>query len=887
MNDPRPNPDTLLERVAAENSKRGRLKIYLGMAAGSGKTYTMLNDAIVEKRRGLDVVAGYIEPHGRVETEQLAARLEAIPLRMIDHNGVHVPEFDIDAALKRQPEILLIDELAHTNAVGSRHVKRWQDVKECLNAGINVYTTLNVQHIESLVDVVTQITRAPVKETVPDTIVRNADEVELIDITPDELIQRLKDGKVYVANKVETALQHFFKRGNLLALRELVLRVVSERAGEQLITHRRLHNIQEVWPANPRILVCVSPNLQTEHTVRAAARLASAMQTELVALSVDNLAQSSRWPTQKAFTKSGLDLAEKLGAQVVRSSSNDVVAEILRIARQNNASIIVVGKPPRSRLREYLFGSVVDELVRQSGDLDVYVVTGEVRKSHIPMVPDFGPPSWRGGLTAMLLTLFTTLICLLLYPYLQLSNLIMLYLLVVAWAGSRLGRFEAVIMSALSVLAFDFCFVPPRWTFAVADVEYVVTFAVMLVVGILISTLSMQLKTQAELSAQRERRTAALYRISKLLATATTISQIATIVRENIGEILKGQGVLFMPTEGGELEVVLPTVTRVESEQSEMAVARWVSSQKMPAGVGTDTLSGSKGQYQPLLESKPLSAVLGIYYTESGTQPANDPAVDAFANQVSSAIERLLYEQESTVVQLQVEREKIRNLLLSSISHDFRSPLAAISGATETLLQRFLPIEKEASEMLLSIKDQSNRLSRLVRNVLDLTRLESGKVQLKIEWESVEELIGTALEQTSDLLGARQIDLEIPAGLPLIQVDAILIEQVFVNLLENIAKHTSISSRVTISASIKEENLSIVFQDNGPGLPKENESQLFEKSFRNSHSKDGFGLGLIICRAVVELHGGRIAAGNAPGGGARFELLFRLPQQQPEVVDGR
>jgi two-component system sensor histidine kinase KdpD len=872
--------------VTAEERKRGRLKIYLGMAAGAGKTYAMLSDALVEKNRGVDVVAGYIEPHGRIETEQFATQLEQIPFLNLKHKEILIREFDLDAALKRRPQVLLVDELAHTNTLGLRHTKRWQDIEECLVHGINVFTTLNVQHIESLTDVVTKITGIAVSETVPDAVVKNADEIELIDITPEELVQRLKDGKVYIPDKVGTALANFFKPGNLLALRELVLRLTAERVDDQLITFRRLHNVREVWPAKPRVLVCISPNYLAERIIRTARRLSSALHTDLVALSVENVSRPGQFEHKEKLIQNGLDLAEDLGAQIVRSSADDIVSEILKVASDKNANIIVVGKPVRSRIREYFFGSVVDELVRQSGDLDIYVITDKVGKSRVPLLPQVGPPTWAGVFSALALTTGTTLFCFLAHPYLEPSNLIMFYLLAVAWAGSKLGRLESVVTSILSVLAFDFFFVPPFWTFAVSDIQYFVTFGVMLIIALLISTLTMQLHAQAQLVNRRERRTAALYDVSKRLASAVSASQIAAIVKDKSMDLFGCDGALFIPNEESQLKTPLLSESKFEQETSEAAVAHWVSEHKTPAGRGTDTLAGAKARYVPLSTKASMNAVLGVYCSQSQWQPAFEPLLDAFVTQVGSALERVLADQEATNVQLEVERERVRNILLRSISHDFRSPLAAITGAADTLDTRYVPESHHGKELVKSIKKEASRLSRLVRNVLDLTRLEGGKIVLKKEWESFEELIGAALERTTSLLESREIVVEIAPTLPLVQVDASAMEQVFINLLENIAKHTPAIARVFISARVDGSYLLIEISDTGPGLPTGKETQIFEKAFRGSDEDHGFGLGLTICQTIVHAHGGRIVASNLPAGGARFTITLPLPEQQPEVRYG-
>lgn len=882
MDEKRLNPDTLLERVAADERTRGRLKVYLGMAAGSGKTYAMLSDAIVEKKRGVDVVAGYIEPHGRVETERLAKELEELPLRRTSHKGIEITEFNLDGALVRNPKILLIDELAHSNAPGSRHVKRWQDVEECLNHGISVYTTVNVQHVESLSDVVQQITGIQVTEMVPDQVIRKADEIELIDITPEELTQRIKEGKVYLREKAETALNHFFKPGNLMALRELVLRLTAERVDEQLTTFRRQHEVREVWPARPRVLVCVSPNFLSDKVVRTAARLASSLRTELVALSVDRSTVHLSGEAPRNYDQTSLGLSERLGARVIRRSSDDIVSEILKVAREQNASIIVVGKPVRSRIREYLYGSVVDELIRQSGDLDVYVITDQARDALIPLLLRPGQVTRFGVLKAAALVVVTTGFCAIAEQFLDISNLAMGYLLSVAWAAAKWGRFESITAAVLGVLAFDFCFVPPRWTFAVSDVQYLVTFLVMLVIGILISALTARVRAQADLVASRERRTSALYELSKLLSATNSVEQIAQIVFERTRSIFLLEGVLLLPKGDGELTCPASSQSGFERETNEVAVAQWVSERNSPAGAGTMTLAGAKGFYLPLPGPHAKKAVLGILKDKIQWDAEQRSVFEAFASQVGSTLARVYAQIDSTNQEIEVARERVRNLLLSAVSHDFRTPLTAIAGAADTLLERYAPKVEEGRDLIESIKNETATLSRMVRNVLDLTRLESGELTLNLEWEALEEVIGAALQRTRALLGARKVTVNLAAELPLLRVDATLLNQVFVNLFENVAKHAPTSSIVAVEGQVVDGHVQITVTDNGPGVPRGLETRVFEKAFRGKGDTEGFGLGLTICATVLTAHGGSILARNIETGGTQFVLTLPIPEQQPE-----
>lgn len=885
MNTTRSDPDTILHRLHAGQSTRGHLKIYLGMAAGVGKTFAMLSDAIAEKQRGVDIVGGYIEAHGRIATQQLAEQIERLPLCARKHRDITLHEFDLDQALARHPKVLVIDELAHTNAPGSRHTKRWQDVEECLENGIDVFTTLNVQHVESLRDVVSRITGVVVQETVPDRIVREADQIELVDTPPEELIQRLRDGKVYASEKIDTAINNFFTPGNLIALRELVLRLAAERVDQQLTTFRRQNEINQVWPATPRVLVCVAPNPMAERVVRAAGRLAHSMQAEIVALTIERPEGLTASSDQSEHLDRAIELATRLGARVVRRTAPDIVSAILHECHELNAHIVVVGRTVRSRLREYLFGSLVDELIRSSGEIEVHVLTDRSSHSSIPMLVKLDRPSAGSVLKATLLTVVATAVCGLADRVLAPPNLVMFYLLAVAWSGAKWGRAESVVTAVLSVLAFDFFFVPPRGTFAVADLEYLVMFVVMLTVALLIGSLTQRLRAQALLVSRRERRTASLFEFSKHLTAVSSIPDIARVVHAHGSVTLGREAVLFIPHEGQLISILDRSDLGLEHDQNELAVVRWVSDNLTVAGHGTDTLAGAKATYVPISTAKGPPFVLG-YGPASAQETGEDGAlIEAVVREISSALDRLLAELHATRVAVDVERERVRNVLLSSVSHDFRTPLSAIAGAVDTVLAKFPPAASQAVELLQSVRVQTDSLVRLVRNVLDLTRLESGELTLTRDWESVEELLGASLERTAELLTPRRIHTSISNDVPLLKVDATSMVQVFINLFENIAKHTPENTEVFIDASCTGQMVMVSIRDSGPGLPAGSEARVFEKSFRGASSGESFGLGLTICKTIVEAHGGTIAAQNSPKGGATFVIMLPIPHEAPEVRD--
>ncbi|MBI4012756.1 MAG: sensor histidine kinase KdpD, partial [Candidatus Rokubacteria bacterium] len=740
MSEQRPDPDELLARVREEEARRtrGALKVFFGAAAGVGKTYAMLEVARERQVAGVDVVVGYVEPHGRPETEALLTGLEPLPFRMVEYRGMRLREFDLDAALARRPGLILVDELAHTNAPGSRHAKRWQDIEELLAAGIDVYTTCNVQHLESLNDVVAKITDVQVRETVPDSVLEAADEVELIDLPPDDLIQRLKEGKVYVPDQAERAVRRFFRKGNLIALRELALRTTAARVDAQMDVYRRDHAIPTPWPVTERILVAVSPSPFAARVVRAARRMAAGLHAEWIVASVETLAHARLSEADRDRVAETLRLAEQLGARTVTLTGSSVADEVVAYARGKNVSKIVVGKPGGPRWREVLFGSVVNELVRKSGDIDVYVITGEreaapsVRERARAQVTNWSAYAEATGVVAL-----STITAWLVFRHFELSNLIMLYLLGVVLVATRLGRGPSIFASVLSVAAFDFFFVPPYLTFVVSDGQYLVTFAVMLVVAIVISTLTVRTRQQAESARDRERRTAALYDMSRELASTRGVDDLLRVAVRHLGEVFGSEVALFLADATGRLAPRAGSLATPGNDTSERGVSQWVYEHGQVAGQGSATLPGARALYLPLIASRGTIGVLGIRPAESQTfaGPEQLHLLETFAAQTALAIERATLADEAQRAQVQVEAERLRSTLLSSVSHDLRTPLAAITGAASSLLaggERVDAVTRR--ELTQTIQEESERLSRLVHNLLDMSRLEAGSVPLHREW---------------------------------------------------------------------------------------------------------------------------------------------------------
>ncbi|WP_447975420.1 DUF4118 domain-containing protein [Nitrospira sp. Kam-Ns4a] len=890
MTTQRPDPDALLQRVQAEEARqrRGKLKIFFGATAGVGKTYAMLEAAHEQRADGVDVVVGWVETHGRAETEALLTGLEILPPRAIEYRGTTLREFDLDAALARRPQLILMDELAHTNAPGSRHAKRWQDIQELLEAGIHVYTTVNVQHLESLNDVVAQITGVVMHETVPDSVLERADDVELIDLPPDDLLERLKDGKVYVPEQAEQAMRNFFRKGNLIALRELALRCTADRVDAQMEVYRRDHAVARTWPAGERLMVCVNMKPRGARLVRAARRMAAGLHAPWLCVYVQTSRHLRLPQVDRDRVIQTLRLAERLGAETVTLTGDRVSQELLDYARARNVTKIIVGKPVRSRWKEWLFGSVVADLVRNSGDIDIYVITGEAGEGRPLMAGVFQRTSrwWAYGQGALVVAL-CSLVAWLLFPAFGTANLIMLYLLGVTVVAARNGRGPSVLASILSVAAFDFLFVPPYWTFAVSDVQYLLTFGVMLVVGLLISGLTARTRQQAELARQRERRTAVLYALSRELATHRLVDNLTQAAVRHIREVFESQVAVFLPDAAGRLMLQPGEGVAFAFDQRNEGVAQWVFEHRQMAGQGTDTLPGAGALYLPLVGTRGPVGVLAVRSEQPGRllDPEQVHLLEALASQLALAVERARLAEEMQRAQVQAETERLRNAILSSISHDLRTPLAAITGAASGLLagQETLP-PASRRDLAQAIYEEANRLDRLVRNLLDMTRLEVGAVHLHKEWHPLDEVVGAALTRLEGRLRGRRVTTQFPSDLPLVPLDGVLIQQVVINLIENALKYTPADSPIELAAAPQDGAVLFEIADRGPGLQPGDEQRIFDKFYRaNPEREGGVGLGLTICRGIIEAHGGRIWAENRPGGGAVFRFTLPLEGAEPRL----
>lgn len=898
---PRPDPDALLEQVRQEDvrKKRGKLKVFFGAVAGVGKTYAMIAEARRRATEGLDVVVGYAEPHARPETEELLLGLDLLPFQMVQYRGTKLKELDLEAALKRRPELLLVDELAHTNASGLRHAKRWQDVEELLQAGINIYTTVNVQHLESLNDAVAQITGIVVRETLPDAVFDNADDVELVDLPPDELLERLQEGKVYIAQQAEQAVRGFFRKNNLMALRELALRKMADRVGSEVLGARDLQSPRKTWPTRERILVCVGPSPTSAKVIRSAKRMAVSLHAEWMAAFVETPHLRGLSKNDRAQLHRNFGLAERLGAQTVILSGHNAAEELVNYARQRNATKIIAGKPDHLWWQDVFSRSLVAQLLRQSVEIDVYVVRGLpgedlTRREEGASAGNAQPGrgiEWRIYGWAVLTVLGCSLVSagmLALWPGFDLANLVMTYLVGVVFIAARYGRLAAVFASVLSVALFDFLLVPPRLTFAVHDTQYFITFAVMLGVAVLIATLTARIREQAEASRVRERRTEALYRMTDALAATNGIENLADTTVRHVHEIFHARTAVLIVDDSGRLCVRAASDNLIGRAPNDGGVAQWVFDHRQMAGRGTDTLPASDAIYVPLAASHGPVGVLAINHEDPAYLLSPDQRVllDAVVDQVALAFERDQLAQAARKSELQAEAENLRSSLLSSVSHDLRTPLAVITGASSRLLDG-KPEAEAQRELAQTIHDESARLTRLVSNLLDITRLEAGAVILNKDWQPIEEVVGSALGRLDTQLSGRELRTVIPEDLPMVEIDGVLVEQLLVNLLENAIKYTPAGTAISVTAATSGAQLVVEVADEGGGLEAGEESRIFEKFYRGGSSRGqrGAGLGLPICRAIVAAHGGRIWAQNRlfPAHGAIFRFTLPITGPAPEI----
>ena len=899
--DQRPDPDALLAQVQAQERRatRGKLRIYFGASAGVGKTYAMLTAARKLIANGQQVLVGVVETHGRDETAALVDGLDVLPPKQIAYRDKLIFEFDIDAALERQPPLILMDELAHSNAPGSRHPKRWQDVDELLDAGIDVYTTVNVQHLESLNDVVGSITGIRVAETLPDTVFDEADEVVLVDIPADELLARLKSGRVYQVQQAERAAKNFFRKGNLIALRELALRRTADRLEDDVQAYRIEKSISAVWKTDAALLACVGPHSGADHLIRSVARMASQMNATWHAIYVETPALQKLSAAQRERILKSLKLAQDLGANTAVLFGSDIAQTVVGYANANNFSRIVMGRsaftlPWRDahlkRVAAYAPHADLIEIGRATAQENATEQEASPRNTQQGNAMAKNPVATRVpnlciryGFAA-LASVATALIATPLLGIFNLVNIAMLFLLTVVLVAVRFGRGPSVISTVVGVLAFDFFFVPPRFSFAVSDLQYVMTFAVMLAVGLITGHLTAGLRYQAKVASNRESRSRALYEFARDLSGVLQGEQISETTQAIIQRAFRAKATLLLPDDEGRLQAPVTDVPGLD-----MGIAQWAFDRVETAGIGTDTLPASNFFYLPLVAPMRTRGLLAIQPDNRRwiLVPEQRQQLDTFAALAAIALERVHYIEVAQDALIHMESERLRNSLLAALSHDLRTPLTSLVGISESLTMSKPPLSPVQQQMAQDMHSETLRMSALVSNLLDMARIQSGEVKLNLQWQSLEEVVGSVIRISALQLIHHQIQTKLTRDLPLINFDAVLIERVLCNLLENAVKYTPAGSRITISAEASGSMMTIMVYDNGPGLPSGREEAIFEKFTRGERESalPGVGLGLAICRAIIEAHHGTIHAGVSPEGGACivFSLPLGIPPSMPDT----
>lgn len=881
MTDGRPDPDDLLQVVKDEThrSSRGQLKIFFGACAGVGKTFAMLQAARQLQAEGASVGIGIVETHGRGETQALTEGLPMVPLKLVG-NKRPIKEFDLDGALASGFKLLIVDELAHTNAAGSRHAKRWQDVEELLDAGIDVYTAVNVQHLDSVNDIVGGIIGVRVRETVPDRIFDRATDVVLVDLPPDDLLTRMSAGKVYLPVSIERARQNFFRRGNLIALRELALRKVADRVNADVRTYRISHAIQKVWPTRELIMVCVSAHRSQEALVRESATLAKRLQANLIVVHVDQPHQGDDEQARQTLFNIATT-AQGMGAEFANIPGQDVAQTLLDYARKRNATKLVMGNPAGRNAIPFR-PRLAERIARANPEMGLILLGVQGTGQPLKFRPERTAPGYaKALLIATAACGLAAFVANLLLRVFDVANIVMLFLVVVVFVALRLGRMAGAWASLLSVAMLDFFFIDPRLSFAVSDTQYVFTFALMLAVALMISQLAARLRSEARVARAGERRASALARVARNLSGVIKTEQIIVICEEAIAPLFDARLELLLP--GSDHKLV---ATR-ECRFLDLSVAQWSYDHVQEAGLGTQTLNAAEALYLPLKGPMAPRGVLAVHPGDQSlsTNPDDRRLLDACCSSIALALERIHFVEVAQDTILRMEGEKLRNTLLSAVSHDLKTPLTAIRGLAETLEHPAELPESERGELARSIRIQADELKRLVTNLLDLARMQSEGVRLNKDWHALGEIVGSALSRSTPVLAPRRIRADLPATLPLVEVDAALIERVLINLLDNAAKYTSPESTVLIRAGTSGEAMYLVVEDNGPGLPGADPEKLFEPFSRGQKESSiaGVGLGLALCRSIIVAHGGTIHAESRAPHGSVFEI--RLPLGAPPEIE--
>ncbi len=895
MDEYRPDPDVLLKAIQKDESRqeRGKLKIFMGMAAGVGKTYAMLDNARQHKADGVDIVVGYAETHRRVETDALLEGMEVIPRRTVEYRGAMLEEMDTDAILSRNPVIVIVDELAHTNAPGSRHLKRYQDVIELLEGGLNVWTTGNVQHFESRADAVRQITGITIHETIPDSLLDLTDEIELIDLSAGDLRKRLAEGKVYTPERVEVAANNFFRLGNLTALREMALRLTAEHVDHKLQDYMQLKQIAGPWKSGERLMVAVGPSPFSERLIRWTRRMAYNLEAPWLAVYIETSVVLASEVKERLARN--IALARSLGGEIVTVRGDDIATTLLRLAHQRNVTQIVIGKPQHSPLQTVLRGgSLVDKMIRSSGDIDIYVVTGNESISERSVWRTFSTleshSHRRQYLFALLAVAGITVLDLLLintFPWLGYQAVGLTELLVVLLIAAYLGRGPALLAAALSAVSWNFLFIEPRLTFTIDHFQDVILFILYFAIAIFTGNLTARIRAQERQTRHNAERTSALYALAHETATAVNMDDVLKTAVTQISRVFDAEVAIILRQNNRLLREPHPCSTLMLSDK-DYSVAQWVYERGKSAGRFTETLSQAIAQYHPLQTPTRTVGVIGIR-TRKDERLSFDQEVllETFISQIALAIEREMLDEAAEQTAMLRESERLYSTLLNSISHELRTPIATIKGASSSLLDPVAGAHEPArAELTRDIQSSADRLNRLVENLLDMSRLESGRLQIKREWCDLGDLIGVAVKQFDECASRHPMLIQIQSSLPLIQIDFVLMEQVIVNLLDNACNYTPDGTAITIAARVREKDVEIMVSDKGSGIPTDLIDRIFDKFYRlPGTATGGTGLGLSISRGLVEAHGGRLVAENLPEGGARLTIRLPLNGSPPPVQE--
>jgi two-component system, OmpR family, sensor histidine kinase KdpD len=895
--DQRPSPEALLEAARREERRSGRLKIFVGAAPGVGKTYEMLQQARARNQDGYDIVVGVVETHGRKETQALLNGLETIPRKRVEYKGQSLEELDLDAVIARHPQIVLVDELAHTNAPGSRHPKRYLDVEELLNHGIDVYTTVNIQHIESLNDVVAQITHVRVRETVPDSVFDRADAVELVDLTPDDLIERLKEGKVYIPKQAERALEHFFSPANLTALRELALRRTAERVDEQLLTEMQARAIPGPWAAGERILVCISEDSRAAGLIRYAKRLADRLHGPWTALYVESRRSLQLTEEERDRIADTLRLAEALGGEAVTIPSADqrIADDVIRYAQTNNATQIIIGKSTRTRWFEILHGSVVHDLVRRSGNISVHVISGDtiagepIPKKTVRAAEGAEAIDPRPYMAALLAVAAAVGVGALLWPWIGLENIGLVFLSAIVGIAVRFGLWPSLLASVVSALCYNFFFTEPYYAFTISDPKDVIAVVFFTIVALVVSNVAARARTQAVAVMGRARTTESLYAFSRKLAGVGTLDDVLWATAYQTALMLKVRVVLLLP-EDGSIAVRTGYPPEDMLDEADLAAANWAWQNNRSAGRGSDTLPGAKRLFLPMRTGRGAIGVVGIDSDKPGPllTPDQRRLLDALIDQGALAIERVFLVEDVDRAKRTIEADRLRSALLTSISHDLKTPLAAVLGAAGALRDLSSALtDAEKADLLATIIDESERLNRFIANLLDMTKLESGAIVPNATLHDLGEIIGSALRRASKILARHRVELDLAPGLPMLNLDAVLFEQTLFNLLDNAAKYSPGGTTIRIQSRRDQDSVCLQVLDEGDGIPPAELEHIFDKFYRaekGDQVRAGTGLGLAISRGFVEaMHGTITAANRTDRTGAVFAIRLPIPPRTEQL----